>query len=418
LPGPAGNYISDIAIDSAENVWLTHAVSGFSSLEGISKFDGENWSSYNYQNSGLGANGAFAADYDYQNDLMWFGSWGDGLFSFDGNTSWANYDETNSPLGGLVSFPFYVPVTDVAMDDKGNIWVLEITADNPPITMAVFNPNDSTWFAYYEDPVQIPDHFQRVLDISENDVFIGGTNVYHLAAGNNATDDSDDQWSETIVNTGAGEVYALGLDFNNKLLIGGAWGLIYYDLEFDFSYNDTVTVELPDAFRTAVNTIAVDGLGYSWVGTDSGIVVLHIPLGQIQAKIIDTFKTANSGLISNSVKHIEIDGRTGKVYIATTVGLSIYESGNIASRDLKNLVVYPNPVNIPDGDEFITFSNIPAEAEVSVYNAAGDLIIRQVFSDRRWDLKNKERVRVAAGVYFFHVAYGDKSGLGKFAVIR
>jgi len=419
LEGPASNYISDIAIDSSGHLWLTHAVPGFTSVEGVSRYDGSNWFNYTPQNSELENSGAVSIDYDYRNDLIWFGSWGNGLKSFDRESDWVTYDETNSPLAGVSSTaPYYVPVTDVAIDDDGNIWVLEITANNPAVTFAVFDPVDSIWQAYYEDPAQIPDHFQRVLQLRGNDVFFGGTNVHRLNFGSSPFDTTDNIWFDPIVSTSGGEVFALGLDFNSKLFIGGAWGLAYYDLEFDFPTNDTVTIELPDGYRTAVNTIAVDGLGYNWIGTDSGVVVLNIPLNQYQSNVIDTFNTSNSGLISNNIKHIEIDQRTGIVYIGTSQGLSLYSSGNVASDNLDNLKVWPNPVNIRRGDDFLNFLGIPAEAVIYIYNAAGELIISGEFSDRSWDLTTQDGNLIAAGVYFFYVRSGDKSGTGKFAVIR
>ncbi len=414
VPGPALSFISDIAVDSSRNIWLVHAVPGFSSHEGVSRFDGVNWENFNYYNSGLGGSGAYAVEYDVHHDLIWFGSWGGGLFSFDDDTTWVNFDETNSPLAGLSINSEYIPVNDVAIDSRGCVWALEITADNPSVAMVVHNPDDSTWAAYMENPDQIADHFQHEICVVDNDIYIGGTNIHHLNFGQNSTDTTDDQWSdEPLVFTAGGEVNTLTMDNEGKLFIGSSSGLSYYD----FLYGDTVMVELPDGYRSAVNSITIDGLGNKWIGSDSGVVVLSSAVEFGQLNWIGAFKSSNSYLLSNTVKKIVIDKSTGIVYIATISGLSVYESSFAApSADLSDVAVYPNPV---EGDERIDFLRVPSDAEIFIYTAAGELIKRFYYYEANsWDLRNKNNNKVAAGIYFFHVRSKDKSGSGKFAVIR
>ena len=414
IPGPTTNFISDVAVDSLENVWLTHAIPGFANLQSVSRFDGENWYNYGIDNSGLGSSGAFKVEYDNAHNLIWFGSWGDGLYSYDGDTTWINYDETNSPLGSVPDNLQYIPVTDLAMDQNGSIWILEIVAEVPPVTIASFNHGDSTWGVYYERPDQIADHFMRTLFVSGNDLFIGGTNIYHLNFGISSTDTTDDQDFETLVNTSGGEVNALALDDNGRLFIGSSSGLSYY------AYRDTLVVSLPDGYRSAVNSIALDGLGNKWIGCDSGVVVMANQADINSANWIDKFKTSNSSLLNNTVRHIEIDKATGKVYIGTTGGLSIYESGYATpSLDLNDMRIYPNPVNIKEGDAEINFLRVPTGADIYIYTVAGELVRKLEYEGgKSWNLKNGNGEVVAAGIYIFHVHAGDKSGSGKFAVIR
>ncbi|OQX92539.1 MAG: hypothetical protein B6D58_02320 [candidate division Zixibacteria bacterium 4484_95] len=409
VPGPATNFIIDIAIDSSRNVWLAHTVPGYLCLEGVSKFDGSNWYIYNSSNSGIGNNGAVAVEYDVFHDLVWFGSWGDGLFGFDGDTLWVNYDETNSPYRGLVDDTFYVAIPDIAIDERGNIWGLNLKAANPEVVMAVFDPDDSVWLAYYENPQeQIHRNYQFVMHINDNNVYVGGEYVYRLDFGYNSTDTTDDEWFDALVKIV--DVSALAFDQSGRLFVGSASGLIYYD----FLFGDTFTVELPDGYRSSVNTIEIDGLGNKWIGTDSGIVVL----AKNNIAWIDSFKTSNSYLLENEVQEIEIDKTTGIVYVGTSRGLSIYESGYAAaSPDLEDMDVYPNPVK-PD-DNRVNFLRVPADAEIFIYTTAGELVRRFKYENTNyWDLLNEGRQKVAAGIYIFYVRSGQRSGTGKIAVIR
>jgi len=213
-----------------------------------------------------------------------------------------------------------------------------------------------------------------------------------------------------------GEVNTLALDNEEKLFIGSSSGLSYYD----FLRGDTTIVELPDGYRSAVNSIAIDGLGNKWIGSDSGVVVLSSMVEFGQLNWISAFKPSNSYLLNNSVKKIVIDKSTGVVYIATASGLSVYESSFAApSADLSDIAVYPNPVNIREGDTKIDFLRVPSDAEVFIYTSAGELIKRfYYYESNSWDLRNESNNIVAAGIYFFHVRSEGKSGSGKFAVIR
>lgn len=408
IPGPTSNFIIDIAIDSSRNIWLAHPDPGYPCLKGISKFDGTNWRIYNSSNSGIGGNGAVAVEYDVNNGLIWFGSWGDGLFSFDGDTLWVNFDETNSPFSGTYNDTSYIAVSDIAIDSRGSVWGLNINAVDPEVVMAVFNPDDSTWLAYYQNSDQIPDNWQFVMHIDGNDIYVGGTYSYRLNFGHNSTDTTDDQWFDPLVMIP--NISALAMDQSGKLFIGSASGLIYYD----FFFTDTFTVELPDGYRSPVNALRIDGLGNKWIGTDSGVVVL----AKNNINWIDNFNTSNSYLIKNKVHEIEIDKTTGMVYIGTPGGLSIYESGFAAPLpDLSNIFVYPNPVK-PD-DAKATFVSVDPEAEIFIYTASGELVRRINPEDiDHWDLRNERGQKVAAGIYIFYIRSGQQSRTGKIAIIR
>ena len=407
IPGPPSNDIFDVAIDSSGTIWLAHWG------EGVASFDGASWQLYNSQNSGLGGNGAVAVEYDHFHDRLWFGSWGDGLYYYNGEI-WQNFDENNSLYWGVGGFPYFIAVPDVAIDHRGNIWGLDLDSVDPFVTMVAFDPDDSTWLGYYENPVQIPNNHLFNLLTAGDDIYAAGNGIFRLHFGQNSIDTTDDFWYDPL--TDMTDINALAMDESGKLFIGSAYGLAYYDS----IAQDTTIVELPDGYRSSVLSIAIDGLGNKWVGTDSGVVVLASKLVPGQPNWIQAFKSSNSFLLGNTVRHLEIDKNTGFVYMATTTGLSIYESGYAApSADLSDMAVYPNPVFASDDDQIVQFLRVPSEAEISIYTAAGELVKRFSYPNPNyWDLRNGKDEKVAAGIYIFHVQAGDRSGSGKFAIIR
>lgn len=415
VPGPATDAIIRLAIDSAKTVWMTHDGAGLTS------FDGVNWINYNYANSGLRGNGAYAVTYDKSRNSLWIGSWGDGLFFYNLTDSiWINYRETNSPFQGVFNGSFYVALPGLTLDSRDNIWVVNLAGVNPfggnNTALVAFDKDDSLWQVYYENSQQIPDNVVTNVVVEDNDLIAaGGTGAWWLNFGAEVFGDADDVWHGKILDVT--DIRAMVFDNSGRLIFGSPSGLAYYS----FSAHDTVILDLPDGYRSTVRALELDGLGNIWVGTDSGVVILPKNYERGNIQWINTFKVSNSQLINNTVNSIKIDKSTGLVYIGTAGGLSIYESGYVQpSANLTDMNIYPNPANVRSGDNRVYFLRVPAESEISIYSVSGDLIKRFVYSgsSNYWDLSNDDNQPVAAGIYFFYVKSESQSGTGKIAVIR
>ena len=76
------------------------------------------------------------------------------------------------------------------------------------------------------------------------------------------------------------------------------------------------------------------------------------------------------------------------------------------------------------GERRVEFRNIPQAATIRVYTVRGDLVrtLRQDGSLAgfvAWDLRTKDNLDVAPGLYIFHVeSNGFPSTTGKFAVVK
>jgi hypothetical protein len=105
--------------------------------------------------------------------------------------------------------------------------------------------------------------------------------------------------------------------------------------------------------------------------------------------------------------------------------------GPVAAGDLAGVHAVPDPyyrridagaADLPDG---VTFVNLPAEATIRVYSAAG-VLVRVLKHDSAteggsalWDLRGRTGRDVASGVYFYHVSAGaEATVIGRLTVVR
>ncbi|MCU7497426.1 MAG: T9SS type A sorting domain-containing protein [Ignavibacteria bacterium] len=102
----------------------------------------------------------------------------------------------------------------------------------------------------------------------------------------------------------------------------------------------------------------------------------------------------------------------------------------LAKQDVQSINVFPNPyygVNPQELNKyqrFVTFSHLPKDATIRIYNIAGTLIktitrAGAASQFERWDLANESGLPVASGIYLVYI---EMPGLGskilKVAVIQ
>jgi hypothetical protein len=168
-----------------------------------------------------------------------------------------------------------------------------------------------------------------------------------------------------------------------------------------------------------------DSLRYTWT-----ITLLNPSWWQNAGDTILTFVPGDSLKIRTSKSF-----RKGDSYLFKTEKPKVVASGIPAT--LSNIRVVPNPYvvqstrEIPPaagtfgrGERKIEFQNVPQGATVSIYTARGEHI-RTLTQDGsiqngtiKWDVKTKENLDVAYGVYFYVVESSSGTKTGKIAVIK
>ena len=115
----------------------------------------------------------------------------------------------------------------------------------------------------------------------------------------------------------------------------------------------------------------------------------------------------------------------------STAGKDVVTSPDVAKQDVVNINVFPNPyygVNTEELNKyqrFVTFSHLPKNATIKIFNLAG-VQVRQINHSadsqfERWDLSNESGFPVGSGLYIVHILMPDLGGaikILKLAVIQ
>ncbi len=106
-------------------------------------------------------------------------------------------------------------------------------------------------------------------------------------------------------------------------------------------------------------------------------------------------------------------------------------------EELRDIYVVPNPYVATNeleprnpvsrterGDRRLYFANVPAQCTIRIYTLAGELVDviehDSTIDDGKvfWDLRTKDNMNIAYGLYLFHVDSSEGTFVGKFAVIK
>jgi hypothetical protein len=151
-----------------------------------------------------------------------------------------------------------------------------------------------------------------------------------------------------------------------------------------------------------VRSIAVDGADRKWIATGNGVFLISSD-GE---KMIYRFTEENSPLLSNDVRSIAIDGKTGEVYFGTVNGICSFRStateGGATNQDV---LVFPNPVP-PGYSGTIAIHGLVNNAIVKITEADGRLVYqtRALGGQAVWDGKDYKGRRISTGVYLVLVS--------------
>ena len=121
-----------------------------------------------------------------------------------------------------------------------------------------------------------------------------------------------------------------------------------------------------------------------------------------------------------------------------TFGTTSANVDSEAAREaLRDIYVVPNPYVATNeleprnpfsrserGDRRLYFANLPRQCTIRIYTIAGELVDtiehNSSLDDGKvfWDLRTKDNMNIAYGLYLFHVDSSEGSFIGKFAVIK
>lgn len=328
------------------------------------------------------------------------------------------YDETNSILFSYAGNPSFCGVASVEYDEEGNLWCLNGMFSNYPL---VLRTKDGNWKKFYCGPDAVRQTYYDIIVASNGYKYIpypttgttgGGVTVYN--DNGTLTDETDDEYYSYKPQPGLGnlpdaDVKCVAEDLDGQIWIGTSKGpAVIYNPTGIFSGGNAdaqqILIQQDGNTQVLLETetilcIEVDGANRKWIGTESSGVYLLSEDGQEQ---IFHFTTENSPLPSNTIYDIEIDGKSGEVYFATSNGLLSYRGTATSDGNFKNVKVFPNPVR-PDYKGVIAINGLSRNSDVKVTDIAGNVVsvIKSEGGQATWDGTNLNGQRVSSGIYLF-----------------
>ncbi|AWA29140.1 ABC transporter substrate-binding protein [Flavobacterium magnum] len=428
--GPVRNNIFAITATS-ENLWAAY---GDYTVDynpypldyyGVSKLSPNGWLNIPYQTirDAVGQEVAslvrITANPSDENQV-YFSSFHSGLLKFQNDEPVALFNQTNTNNGpeGPPGDPTY-RVDGTAFDKSGNLWVTNSIVRNG---LKVLRAGGG-WQSF---------DLQGLYDN------VGKFNIGRLTIDKNGTkwmptrDDGLVAYNENgnigkSIKSGADagnlpidNVRVATVDNRNQLWIGTTTGLRVLSSVDSFSADTQMTtrpiviqefvdgqpVNIELMSGQFITDIVIDGGNNKWIGTADAGVFHFSSNGE---EVLHIFNSSNSPLPSNSINDIEINKATGEVFFATTKGLVSYKGTAIsASDDLKNVLVYPNPVR-PEYDGTVKITGLTDKATIKITDIEGSLVYEVVSEGGsiEWDTRAFGKYRVASGVYMIFVSSQD-----------
>jgi hypothetical protein len=429
--GPRNNNVQGLAAHNGE---LYIAPSGRPSStiraydkSGIPYFDlhKDGWKISDHRNGALAVGDVYqdflCATFNPLDGHCFIGSWGEGIVEMNGGEVVRTYTAANSGL--TPSAPGHL-VGDMAVDDVGNLWIVQAINDYP---LNMKTP-DGQWMAY-QAPYNMLPWGIMIDDLGNKWIIDKGTGI--VIFNDNFTPEilSDDRWLKLTTAFGNGNlpnstVNAIVQDDDLQVWIGTNEGMtILYDpsLLWTSDFQDAAC-PIIDGYcllrDQQVNDIAVDGYNRKWIATENGVYLVNLD----GTELLEHFTSANSPLFDNRVRSLTIDGTTGEIFFGTSKGVVSYVGDAIDGLpDAENLYAYPNPI-MADAETPVMIKGMKKFSTVKVATASGRLV-RELDShggEVAWDLMDSYGNRVTPGIYLLMVSDPDGKGAGitKVAIVE
>ncbi|OOV17022.1 T9SS type A sorting domain-containing protein [Flavobacterium sp. LM4] len=383
---------------------------------GISKFTQSGWLNIPYEKV-LDAKSLIRVAIDPNDEnKVYIGSFDTGLLKVENDVPTYLYGKANSSLEPIPNTPD-VWVNGPVFDKSGNLWMNNSQVDNG---IKVLKANGS-WEIFSTKSI-----INDVSSCTFGRMSIDKNGTKWMATINNGIigfNEKENVFKKITTGTDTGNLPTVDArvavpDNNGQLWIGTTRGLRVlanvnsFQTENQLTTKPIIIVEDGLAqellYEQFITDIVVDGANNKWIGTADSGVFLVSSNGQ-ETKY--HFTINNSPLPSNTINDIEINSRTGEVFIATDKGMISFKgTATIAKENLNNVYVYPNPVR-PEFLGTVKIAGLLNKANVKITDIEGNLVYEAISEGGtiEWDTTAFGRYKVATGVYMIFVSAQDGS---------
>lgn len=360
---------------------------------------------------------------DTRDETVWAGSYGGGLLHIKADRSFEIFKQ--NIIGPTVGDPNSYRISGLAFDQDNNLWISNFGAIQPLLV----RKTDGSWNRF-SIPFILSENSlaQIIIDDNNNKWIMAAKTGYVICFAHGTTIDNigDDRWKQYSTGAGngnlpEGEVLCLAKDKNGFIWVGTANGIGVIQCPQDVFTGQGCDAVWPIVQQgnfagylfngEEVRSIAVDGADRKWVATRSGVWLISAT-GE---KVIYNFTAENSPLLSNDVKKVTIDGKTGEVFFATLKGICSFRStATEGGKTNETVLVFPNPVP-PGFTGTISIRGLMNNAIVKITELDGRLVYqtRALGGQAVWDGYDYRGRKIATGVYLVLVSDDGSSGTSK-----
>lgn len=345
------------------------------------------------------------------------------------------YDNTNSSLESLFD-PKYPQKVDIRIsspvfDNQGNLWMNNSFIKNG---LKMKTPSGE-WKSYLLSELnsQVTSSFGKLI-IDKNGTKWICSNKSGLIGINESIilNTATNKYKEIKITEGnlpIDDARVAAIDQNNQMWIGTTKGLrILNNIDSFMSQSSLKTtniVILDDGlaqelmYEQYITDIIVDGANRKWISTaDSGLFYFSNN-GQ---QTIYHFTTNNSPLPSNSIVDIELNDKTGELFIATDKGMVSFQTNvTDSNNNFDNVLVYPNPVR-PNYTGLINVTGLIDKSNIKITDISGNLVYQATAEGGtvQWDGTAFGQYKVASGVYMVFISNedGTQTDVKKVMIVR
>lgn len=359
---------------------------------------------------------------------VWAGSYGGGLLHSKTDQSFEIIKQgVFSPAAGD---PGSYRIAGLAFDNGNNLWVSNYGAVQPLLV----KKNTGGWIKFTV-PFILSDNALTQILVGDGEVkwivAAKGGGVIAFDPNETFENTGDDRWR--LFRPGAGngnlpgDALCIAKDKNGFIWVGTGNGIGVIQCPQEIFAAQSCEAIWPVIKEgnfagylfngEEVRSIAVDGADRKWVATQNGVWLVSATGEQV----IYQFTEENSPLLSNDVRKIAIDGKTGEVFFATAKGICSFRStASEGDEQNQDVLVFPNPVP-PGYTGSIGIRGLVNNAIVKITELDGRLVYqtRALGGQAVWDGKNYRGQRISSGVYLVVVSDEERveKAVGKIVFI-
>ncbi len=405
--GPGDNRIGDIAVDEAGNLWSINGgcmVSKYNVEEGI-------WEIFNLNNEWNVQGGGLSALAVAKDSKVWLGVWN---WSNEGPALIRLYPD--GTLDTLFRLQGNNVISDIAISDSNDVWVSTWKIEGEISRLRRYRRGSIDSI----DIFTFPPGINRITFDNQLNTWVGCT--YELSGGVYRIINQSEAEELLCPEIQGEEIHSLAFDFEGRIWIGtpaGTYVIRDGIIEYLLTSGDT------DVVGDVAQDIICDIHGNIWLLLEPTPGVTEGGLTKVTSNFEFSSITHADGLLPVSIDYskgkdyLAYDATRGWLWIATSEGISRYDTGITPPSTIFSVLVYPNPF-LEDVHTFIKFySDDLMGGSIRIYSLSGQCI--KTFSNINGDTLKWINPVLASGVYIYTAYAGSENKdktIGKFSVIR